>query len=277
MIKARVPGFTLIEMIVAVVITGIVAAMVSYFIRIPILSYFDVAHRAEITDAADTAVRRISRDLRGALPNSIRQPESSCVEFLATKTGGRYRTDVPGTPLNFAGSASSFDYLGSLSSAPVANDLVVIYNLGITDPVNGTGADAYHLDNVATITSASAGSITFNSKTFPFRSPSNRFHILPKDGTDVYYVCTGVGLDADNDGTGTLYRYAIDGLVAHDLAACPAIPANTPVLARNVSSCNFAYASGVTERSGLVSIRLGITKSKETAAIHHEVHVNNAP
>jgi prepilin-type N-terminal cleavage/methylation domain-containing protein len=36
-------GFTLIEMIIAIVLTGIVVAMVGLFIRQPIQAYFDVA------------------------------------------------------------------------------------------------------------------------------------------------------------------------------------------------------------------------------------------
>ena len=68
----RQRGFTLIEAVMVITITGIVAAMVAIFIRTPIQSYFDLERRVEMTDTADTALRRIARDSRLALPNSVR-------------------------------------------------------------------------------------------------------------------------------------------------------------------------------------------------------------
>lgn len=273
MIVRHRQGFTLIEMIIAIVLTGIVVSMVGLFIRQPIQAYFDVAHRAEITDTADTAIRRIVRDVHSALPNSIRQPDTSCLEFLPTKTGGRYRADVPGVPLLINTAITSFDFIGALSATPVAGDRVVVDNEG------STGRDAYSGNNVATVTAATASSITFNPMTFTSDSPGHRFHVIPKDGLGVTYVCSlgSPAIDANGDGTGVLVRYANYGIIAAAPATCPAIPAGTPVLARNVSSCRFTYASGVTERSGLVSIRLGLTMGNETATIFNQVHVNNAP
>src|SRR5690349_19041624 len=65
-------GVTLIEMIVVILITGIIGSMVVVFMRRPVDGYLDTARRAELSDIADTALRRISRDLRRALPNSVR-------------------------------------------------------------------------------------------------------------------------------------------------------------------------------------------------------------
>ena len=65
-------GFTLVEMIISIVITGIVVSMVAIFGRNQINAYIDVGNRAELSDAADTALRRIARDLQSALPNSVR-------------------------------------------------------------------------------------------------------------------------------------------------------------------------------------------------------------
>src|SRR6185503_18991127 len=72
----REGGVTLIEMIMVIMITGILAAVSVVFLRGPVEGYVDVARRAELTDIADTALRRITRDLRTALPNSIRVTES---------------------------------------------------------------------------------------------------------------------------------------------------------------------------------------------------------
>ena len=78
-------GFTLIEMIVVIVITGIIAGIVAVFLRAPVQGYMDSARRAELTDIADTALRRMARDVRTAVPNSVRFSNCTapCVEFLA--------------------------------------------------------------------------------------------------------------------------------------------------------------------------------------------------
>ena len=94
-------GFTLIEMVVVIVITGIVAGMVAVFIKLPVQGYVDAARRAELTDIADTAVRRMTRDLRLAVPNSVRVRQVGAVfylEFLETKTGGYYRAQCSTDP-----------------------------------------------------------------------------------------------------------------------------------------------------------------------------------
>ena len=86
-------GFTLVEMVIVIVITGIIGAVVAVFIRSPVQGYVDMVSRAELADEADTAVRRISRDLRLALPNSVRVTtvgSTNFLELLLTRTGGRY-------------------------------------------------------------------------------------------------------------------------------------------------------------------------------------------
>lgn len=278
-------GFTLIEAIMVMTITAVLAAGVAVFLRKPIDAYRDLARRTELSDITDTAVRRISRDLHLALPNSVRLPLAgdNCLEFLPTTNGGRYRADVDGAippagnVLTTAAATTSFDVFAPAGAAPTATagDLVVIYNLGIA------GANAYNRDNVAVVSAATTSLITLNPPMqFPFASPGNRFHVLSGSEQAVFYACTGVGVDAAGNGTGTLFRLSGYGINAAEPAGCPTvatIPANTPMLAQNVSTCQFTYASGVTERSGLVSLRLGISKSNEEVNIYHEVHVSNVP
>jgi MSHA biogenesis protein MshO len=264
----RAAGFTLVELIVVIVITSIIAAVVAVFIRAPVEGYFDAARRAELTDTADTALRRMARDLRLALPNSVRL-SGSAVEFLQTRTGGRYRVEsdggtTPADELDFTANDTSFDFLGTLSSTPVAGDLVVVYNLGITD------ANAYAGDNSSAVTGVAGSTISINSKQFPFESPGNRFQVV----TDaVSYVCAGAGI-VNGDGTGTLRRYW-----GYGIAPAQTVPpgGSNALLANNVSSCSFVYTQGVTARSGLVTMRLQITEDGESVSLYHEVHVPNVP
>ena len=105
--SARDRGFTLIEMSIVIVLTSIIASAVAVFIRLPVQGYVDTARRAEMSDEADTALRRLGRDLRLALPNSVRVTDSGAtIEILLTKIGGRYRIESEGTAtadaLNFS-------------------------------------------------------------------------------------------------------------------------------------------------------------------------------
>ncbi len=277
--KRHQSGFTLLEAVMVIVITGAIAAMTAVFIRAPIEGYVDSARRAELTDIADTASRRVARDLHLALPNSVRVAAPACIEFLPTSTGGRYRAEqdcssgvCSGTKLDFSTAINGFDYLGALNPLPAVNDVVVVYNLGIP------GADAYNGDNSATIRSVSATGITLTAaKQFPFASPGSHFHVIPGADRAVSYVCTGAGIDSAGNGTGTLYRYSNYAPTATAPTSCPVPPSGTPILASRVSDCSFNYAAGVTARNGLVSTRISLVEKNETVSLYHEVHVNNMP
>jgi MSHA biogenesis protein MshO len=270
-------GFTLVEAVIVIVITGVIAAVVAVFIVNPVESYFDSARRAALSDIADTAVRRLERDFRIALPNSFRSPAPQCIESIPTVSGGRYRAEqdcsgtCAGDILDFSTSDSGFDVLGALNPVPVAGDQIVVYNLGIT------GSNAYDGENRATVAAATATNITIAPKLFPFDSPGRRFHIVSKDEQAVFYVCGNAGTNAAGDGTGTLYRYSNYGFNVASPTSCPTPPAATPVLATNVSSCAFTYATGVTQTRSLVSIVLKIKQKNEEVTLYHEVHVDNVP
>jgi len=267
-------GFTLVEAVLVILVTGIVGAMVAVFMKSPVDAYFDTARRAGLADEADTAVRRITRDIRKALPNSVRQASNQCIEFIPTKTGGRYRAETNaaglGDVLDFTATDTSFDMLGANPTAAdqaiVANDIVAVYNLGIA------GADAYAGDNTAAVSAApGAGDLAGETKIplgagkqFPLESGSNRFHVIPGDETIVSYVCSGGALYRN-----TNYAYSSE---------CPApVPGTTPVLAGNVASCSFDYTGSDLRRNALVRISLALGDSEESVALYHEVHVNNTP
>lgn len=269
-------GFTLIEAVIVIAITGIIAGIVAVFIRAPVQAYFDSARRAEMADIADTALRRMARDVRLALPNSVRvfSPDGVTfyLEFLQTRSGARYRQD----DTCFAAGCNSLTTFGSITpevAITVNSDRVAIYNqynneaggCGPTDP------SAYCGNNTALITSvtdtANEDVINFALTPFPHASPANRMQII--EGP-VSYVCTpGAG------GTGTLRRY-------WGYAITPAQPtafggAPSALLATRVSGCAINYAPGITERGGLLNMSLSLEQTSETVSLQNQVHVNNVP
>ena len=270
----RPHGFTLIELVMVIVVMGVIGATLAAFMRKPVDAYFDTARRAALTDVADTAVRRISRDIGGALPNSIRNPSSSCIEFIPTRTGGRYRAEpdalVAGNQANaildFAAADTSFNMLANNSLLPPdqrvrANDLVVVYNLGIA------GADAYAGDNTAVVSAVTSGAestITMAAKQFPLASPVGRFHVVPGDEKIVSFVCNA----------GRLLRSSNHAYNN----SCPTSGATVAVLAQGVASCSFVYNTSDLQRNGLVQMTMALTDSSgESVSLYHEVHVGNTP
>ena len=268
-------GFTLIEAIMVITITGIVAGIVALFIRRPVEAYIDSARRAALTDVADTASRRLARELQSALPNSVRIDASGrFLEFIPIHDGGRYRAEV-GTnladdPLDFTNAAdNSFDVLGPPVTV-AAGDSLVVYNLGIA------GANAYETTPLTSRRLAAAGvglsKITFtpSGNALPFASPGSRFQIV---GTPISYVC--------DLASGTLWRYAgyaFQAAQASSLAALAGLSgASGAALATNVTVCNFAGGAGVLQSNGLVSMLLTVTQSGESVSVQQQLSVDNTP
>src|SRR5712691_11678811 len=264
-------GVTLIEMVIVIAITAIIAGAVAVFISRPVEGYADAARRAEMTDIADTALRRMTRDLRTALSNSIRTTTVSGVlylEYLQGSGGGRYRAQVDslggGNILDFTiVDPDGFDVIGAMPTL-AAGDSIVIYNLASS----GASANAYVGDNRGAYSSNTATTITLApAKQFPFPSPGKRFQVVQYAVT---YACNPV--------TGELRRYWGYGIV--DPQPTPPVTPNNALLASNVAACSFTYAtSGVAQRTGVVSLSLQIQESGSADSIwlFQQVHVTNVP
>ena len=280
-------GFTLVEMIMVIVITGIIGGMVAVFLKAPIQQYLDVARRADMTDIVDTAQRRIGRDLRLALPNSVRVTavgSNTYLEFLPTTGGGRYRSDAgagtlctavagnkEGDALSFDTTDTCFEVLGNMPSA-VPGNFVVVYNM-TSNPLD-TNPNAYAGGNRTAYLSTAGATMKITAKLFPFDSPGHRFQIIT---TPVTYACAPA-TDAAGNGKGTLTRWQGYAIQATPQPAALPAGGTSSILANNVSACTFTYdVSVVAQRSGLVTMNLGITESGETVTLYSATHVSNVP
>lgn len=272
-------GFTLVELIIVVMLIGILGTTVAVFIENPVRAYFDALRRARLVDAADTTVRRLARELQGAVPNSVRVTSSAgtvFLEFIPIRELGRYRSQASESlepsgndPLDFTnGSDSSAQLLGQAANVPSSAQLVV-FNLG------SGNFDAYSGDNRRTVTtpagSASTVAFTATGSPLPADSPDHRMYLV---NTAVTYACT-----PQVDGSGTLDRfsdYAIDATQPSAVGSPPLSAATQALMADRISGCNFELGSTLATL-GQVLIRMQMTESGETATLLTQVHLPNSP
>lgn len=273
----RARGFTLVEVIIVMVVTGILSGMVAVFLKTPVQSYVDTAARGEMTDVADLTLRRMTRELRLALPNSVLvSADRKTLQFLLTRTGGRY-IDVgdspPATllPLDFSPAASlSFNMAGVAPTGRQGvqvNDWIAVFNVG-TAP-----ADARTFGNIARVTAVNGTRITMASNPFATQSPSmpspsNRFQVVT--GT-VTYVC------APSAGGGTLTRNFTSQIIGLNGLGAP--PFGAPaLLAKFVTACGFDYTVLANTNAALVGVSLALSRSNgETINLVRQVHLDNTP
>lgn len=278
----RQRGFTLVEAIVVMVITGILAGIMVLFITRPVRGYVDASARADLSDAADLVLRRMARELRAALPNSVRLQvvgNVSYLEFIPTRSGGRYlsvddnATDSAARALSFTDAASlAFSVVGPVP-AMTANDVLVVYNLG----PGFDRADAYAGGNRAVVSGVAGNLVTLQSNPFatagvPNSSPGSRFQVVEQPVT---FRC-----ENNAAGNGTLKRISGYGFAANQPVSATA--ADGALMANNVLACNFSVGTNANLQTALVGLNIALARavpegSLESVSLTHQIHVNNTP
>lgn len=289
---------TLIELVVAMVLVGIIIAAVAFVLN-PVRQSTDLALRAELSDIADNALQRIGRDVKLALPNSIRIAtvgSSVFLEFIAVRTAGRYRAEGDGAAagtncanddpslaasgndqLSFDLADTCFKTIGKLPNAGdivTGSDQLVLNNYGLVDQNVYQTAGVLNRAVISTVDTSEAGRdrIEFASTIFQrslHDSPGKRFFAI---SGPVTYEC--------DMAAGRLLRHAGYAIAAGQ----PTGLVGGALIAehvRSVGGCAFEYST-VGPQLGLLTMRITLQRAlfggaNETVSLYHAVHVNNTP
>ena len=246
-------GFTLIELITVIVLLAIIASIGSSFVVSSTESYQQVQNRAKLVNKSRQAMERMTRQLRGAVPNSMQLfAANTCIKFLPMASGGFYLSPVPDSP-NGATASST------IASAPYNIDFgtaryAVIGALNSGDIYSG-GASAT-LASALPEGSSQSGLNLASSQVWTRNSIERRFFLA--DNPQAFCVVNnelhwlqGNNLSWTPSGTGTLMAQQVAG--------------------------NFAVQAGTESRSTIVDIDLNFTEGGETVNLQQQVTIRNVP
>ncbi len=256
-------GFSLIELIVVIVVLGVLCLGFANFFSQNAAQYLEANARTQLSTAMRSALERMARELRDALPNSIRiDSAGNCIEFMPIVQGGSYLDAPTSSP------ATQFEAVDS--ALAVSADYVSIMPLQ-SDEVYGVSGSSYPPSLIGFAGTASANTNTIyillsGAKRFAHDSAAHRFFLTQ---TPVSFCI---------DSNGKLWRFHDYG----NLAAQSSTLTGGDLLAQDLVQGDatepvFRYSPGNLTRNALVDIRLILRTQNEQLRSQHEVMLRNVP
>ncbi|GAA0374078.1 type II secretion system protein [Bowmanella denitrificans] len=284
-------GFTLMELIVVITILGVVSLTVFSFIGLGTRIYVDATERDQLLSEARFVVERLNRELRNAVPGSIRTRQantnsSHCIEFVPIKWSGFY-TDIPVAPEAPVSTFQAVELAATMDSYVFSSgDRAIVYPLTSRDVYNSTDVprEQYPISSVSGPDADGLMSIQLNGAVqFANDSPASRFYI---GGQPVAYCFWREGGVSDT----WLYRYQGYGYISSPTNSASVIAliraGQSSLMAKGVHPYStlaandelpFKVQAATLTRNALVQIRLRFELNEEIVTYHYEVQVPNVP
>ncbi|MBI2380306.1 MAG: type II secretion system protein [Gammaproteobacteria bacterium] len=252
---ARPSGFTLVELVITISLLGITAVSLSILFGGTVSGYLDAASRQDSAAVARLALDRMSRELREAMPQSIRI-SGSCLQFLPIAAASVYTELNPNTTavpvVDFTPPAAGTYYLA-------------------VHPVNpGQLYGATAMRQIADFGAAGGGLRTLSltaAISYPQSSPARRAYVL---GRPVSF-CREAG--------GALRRYVSDPAAVQPTPGAGL--AGGALLASQLDDADpspaFTHTLGTTRANALVTMNLSLSQRGETLRLNHETRLRNVP
>lgn len=267
-------GFTLIEMVVVIVVLGIVGIGMSNFVGLGAEIYTDAVGREQVLSQTRFAMERLTREIREALPNSVRvtmgtgpSVNVNCVEFVPILASSTY-VNVPVAPE----AASRNLVLVQHGITNLTANKMVVYPLTSND-IYGTDATASPTGNIFSFTNtlaAGTAAVDFeltNIVTFDADSPTQRYYLV--NNALSYCIDTS---------TGQLRRYANYWPPTTGQQA-PPTGVTGVLMAENMTgdTTPFKYDTATLVSNAVIKFTFKVIRAGEQIDFHHEVHLINVP
>lgn len=281
--RAKQRGFTLVELIMVIVVLAIVATVTTSYLGIGAQMYVESSDRDRLLSQSRFAVERLTRELRSALPNSVRTHTSAsqqCVEFTPVLVATRYAS----LPLFTAESELALFGLSEQWADLASNEVrygteglrVYVYattksqiyqatetNPGVFFALDSTAPNPDPYDITANASGFDIRLKFANSALFSRASPSKRLYVVPQP---IAYCALA---------TGQLIRHSQYGFSS-----------GTPVFGTgvlmaegvNFNQSSFSVDDAVLSRNSVVHVVLAFTSAfGDDLFFNQEVHVPNVP
>ncbi|NKB33374.1 MAG: prepilin-type N-terminal cleavage/methylation domain-containing protein [Pseudomonadales bacterium] len=298
-------GFSIIEMIVAIVVSSIIAIGIVDFIGRSAEGVSSTANRNQLATTGRTAVDRLAMEIHNALPKSFRATTATaggdqCLEFIPTHAATNYVN-----PSFRSGGSSSFDivdiYFAGLVVHPTTTPpkYAVIYPNRLSrlyDGDNGASTgwpnfptnrrpiqEISSIADNASVTGQSTVTLV-TSHRFRRRSPTRRFFVVEDPISycvvgDKLYRYTNYGFFAtqvtQEEESGVCEK-ASDETCLPNFAAAP----DKMLITDNIDNTGltaFTIGTQTLTRNSLVAIELNFTSDGDTVTLNHEVLTRSVP
>ncbi|MCW8832307.1 MAG: prepilin-type N-terminal cleavage/methylation domain-containing protein [Colwellia sp.] len=267
-------GFTLIELILVIIILGVMSVGIAGFITLTTQTYLNVSKRDELLANARFVVERLNREIRNAVPNSVRVDNNTimqCIEFIPVVASTTY-IDIPVQPEPARDNITVIEFPNSGGIAPYrcddCGDLVMVYPLSDSeiydDHTDATGKVFALASFTPTVLDTWEMTISNGDVNFTEDSPTERMYIANEQISYCVFA-------------GQIFRYN------NSIGGSQSLPPQSPVLmAENLAPFDenllpFEILPATLTRNALVKTRLHFTQDNEDYVFENDIHIVNVP